>query len=67
MGVAEIGREGGDLIRLAQVRVDWPPAVDTVINIKVPQKAVTVPRTEAPSAFQECLLWVELISYNQRK
>ena len=36
MGVAEIGREGGDWIQLAEVGVEWPPVVDTVINIKVP-------------------------------
>jgi hypothetical protein len=36
MGVAEIGCEGGDWIQLAQVRVEWPRAVDTVINLKAP-------------------------------
>ena len=33
-GVAEIGCEGGDWIQLASFRVEWPPAVDTVINLK---------------------------------
>jgi hypothetical protein len=67
MDVVEIECEDGGWIQMAQFRAEWPPVVETAINLKVPSKTVTVPRAEPPSAFQECLLWVELISHNQRK
>jgi hypothetical protein len=66
MDVVEIGCEGGDWIQLAQDRVQWPAALDTVINLKVPQNAVTFPQIEPPSAFQEGMRSVEVTSYSKR-
>jgi hypothetical protein len=42
MDVVEIecGDEGW--IQMAQFRVEWPPVVETVINLKVPCKTVTI-------------------------
>jgi hypothetical protein len=38
MGLKEIWCEGADWIQLAQGRVQWRALVDTVMNIRVPQK-----------------------------